>query len=290
MDTDEAKQKIHELSCMDDDAITVTGGEPTIRDDIIELLDLSKECGFSIIELQTNGLMLEDKAIAKEITDRVQAVLFALHSHRKEISDRITGEKSFERKIRALGNLSASGVNVTVSHVINKLNHADLSGFVEFISRHPGRINIYFSFVRPCGNAKNNRWIVPKLSETELDICKALSLCEKKGIHYHIEGMPLCYLCGHEHHSSELLRDCEKPFVYCGPDESGHKNLHEFGKNSLKAKAQACRQCSLDSICEGVWKEYAEIHGMDELYPVFSDKEKILRNVKTFLERRKDNR
>jgi len=41
-------------------AIQITGGEPTIRDDLFEIIKMSKELGFSHIQLNTNGLKLAD--------------------------------------------------------------------------------------------------------------------------------------------------------------------------------------------------------------------------------------
>ncbi len=276
MSTEEAKQKILELSGMKDSALTVTGGEPTIRDDIIELLDFSKECGFSSVELQTNGLMLEDEEFAKEISKRISTVLFSLHSDKRDVCEQINGKNSFDKKIKALKNLSELDANITISHVINSLNYNDLEAFAKHIYHNFKGIGIYFSFVRPNGYTQKNQWIVPKLTEIELELQRALSFCVKKKIYFHVEGMPLCYLAGYEHYSSELIRNYQKPFVYRGSGESRHENLHEFGKKHLKVKASVCKYCKVNSICDGVWREYSELMGLGELYPVFNNIEDIV--------------
>lgn len=41
-------------------AIQITGGEPTIRDDLLEIVKMAKELGFSHVQVNTNGLKLAD--------------------------------------------------------------------------------------------------------------------------------------------------------------------------------------------------------------------------------------
>ena len=41
-------------------AIQITGGEPTIRDDLFEIIKIAKEVGFSHIQLNTNGIKLAE--------------------------------------------------------------------------------------------------------------------------------------------------------------------------------------------------------------------------------------
>jgi len=41
-------------------AIQLTGGEPTIRDDLLDIIKLAKEVGFSHVQLNTNGIKLGD--------------------------------------------------------------------------------------------------------------------------------------------------------------------------------------------------------------------------------------
>jgi len=43
-------------------ALQITGGEPTIREDLFEIIDMGKELGFSHMQLNTNALKLADSA------------------------------------------------------------------------------------------------------------------------------------------------------------------------------------------------------------------------------------
>jgi uncharacterized radical SAM superfamily Fe-S cluster-containing enzyme len=41
-------------------AIQITGGEPTIREDLLEIVEMAKEVGFSHVQVNTNGIKLAD--------------------------------------------------------------------------------------------------------------------------------------------------------------------------------------------------------------------------------------
>ncbi len=51
-------------------AIQITGGEPTIRDDLIDIIKIFKEEGFSHVQLNTNGIkMSQDPNLAKAVRE-----------------------------------------------------------------------------------------------------------------------------------------------------------------------------------------------------------------------------
>jgi hypothetical protein len=51
-------------------AIQITGGEPTLRDDLIEIIKMAKEEGFSHVQLNTNAIRLsKDPELAKKVRE-----------------------------------------------------------------------------------------------------------------------------------------------------------------------------------------------------------------------------
>jgi len=59
--------KLKETGCI---AVQYTGGEPLIREDIVELVSLAKDIGFTHMQIATNGVGLAEKQeLAKELKD-----------------------------------------------------------------------------------------------------------------------------------------------------------------------------------------------------------------------------
>ncbi|MCD6226336.1 MAG: radical SAM protein, partial [Candidatus Aenigmarchaeota archaeon] len=123
---EEVKEKINFIKKNGGTSITFTGGEPTIRNDLPELIKYAKSLGF-YTELQTNGIRLANKELAnKIIKSGVNAILFSFHSHKREVFDKLTGlEGSFEKTIEGIKNIG-DRTEIHISHVINSLNYRDL--------------------------------------------------------------------------------------------------------------------------------------------------------------------
>ncbi|QLJ53378.1 MAG: radical SAM protein [Candidatus Fermentimicrarchaeum limneticum] len=282
LSNEEVKKKIEFLSEKGADILTFTGGEPTIRKDLPDLIRFAKGKSFRRIELQTNGVLMSDKKLACEIARAgVDEVLVSLHSHRKRISERLTNVPgTFDKTLKGIENLLELDKRVCISHVINSLNYSDLTNFVKFVkNRFPSLSSFYFGFVRPNGNANFNRWIVPKISDIDFRIYGVFSYCREHKIPFSVEGIPLCYMQGYETHSSEVHRILSEPVFYMGSGDTQY-DVHKFVIKNFRAKGEQCEFCFVKDICPGLWKEYADIYGTEELFPVFISKEGITKDVK----------
>ena len=266
---DEAKQQIDSLVENGVTILTITGGEPTIRDYLPELIRYAKEKGIDKVELQTNGVMFSNDEYLTRLKDAgLDYVLIAFHSHKPEVYEKITRTKYYLKAFKGIKNSVKQGMPTAISHVINKENYRDAVDFVKFIGMISKDIEFYFSFLRPNGNAMKNKWIVPKLIDIELEMYRLVEYCVKNNVRFSFEGMPLCYMQFYEDYSAETQRMGKPAQEYAG-SEGRHADLHDFIHSELKAKSEVCKVCFLNSKCAGVWKEYAEIHGTDELFPVF---------------------
>ena len=141
----EVKEKIAFIKEKGGKSITFTGGEPTIRDDLPELIKYAKSLDL-FTELQTNGVRLSDKVFSdKIIKSGIDVIVFSFHSHKKEIFDRLTDlDGSFTKAMKGIENVSGK-VEIQISHVINSLNYRDTVDFVKFMKEKFPEIKFYFT-------------------------------------------------------------------------------------------------------------------------------------------------
>jgi len=95
-------------------AIQITGGEPTIRDDLFEIIRMSKEEGFSHVQVNTNGIKLaESVEYCKRLKDeKVNTIYMSF--------DGVTNETNpwIEQNKKAIENLKKANLKVVLVPVL----------------------------------------------------------------------------------------------------------------------------------------------------------------------------
>jgi uncharacterized protein (DUF362 family)/MoaA/NifB/PqqE/SkfB family radical SAM enzyme len=269
--TEEAISKINELVSNGVVDLTFTGGEPTLRDDLTELTIYSRSKGIDRIDLQTNGNRFQDlNYVTKLKAAGLRSVTVSLHSHKKDISNRLTNSTDYDSTIIGLKNAVSAGLLVSVSHVINEDNYRELIQFARFIRGISTNIVLYMGFIRPNGRTLENLRLVPKLADIEKYLHDTMYYCDMNKFQFQVEGVPLCYMRGYERHSAETHRINSDIRMYLGKGNVRSLDLHKNIHSRLKVKGNNCIKCSLNARCVGVWTEYAQIHSTDELYPIFN--------------------
>ncbi len=113
--------------------VTFTGGEPTMRDDLKELIAHAERKGI-VCGMVTNGRRLSYEKYASSLVKAgLDYVQVTLESHRKKIHDGVTGvEGSWEETVQGIRNLVREGIYVDVNATLLKDNVSDVEGLVEF--------------------------------------------------------------------------------------------------------------------------------------------------------------
>lgn len=118
--------------------IILSGGEPTARDDLPQIIKAIKDSG-NIPYLITNGIKLSDYDYTKKLRDAgLRIIMFSLDSLKKEITDRLRGgDGIFEAKMQALKNIKKCGMKVYLSMtVVSKFNEGEIGDMVNFAARN----------------------------------------------------------------------------------------------------------------------------------------------------------
>ena len=114
--------------------LTFTGGEPTLREDLPELLLYSQNKGM-VTGLISNGRNLKDKAYVDVLEKAgLDFVQITLESHKPEIHDLMTSQKgSWKETVAGIRNAVQSQLYVSTNTTLSKHNANDFLTTVDFI-------------------------------------------------------------------------------------------------------------------------------------------------------------
>ncbi len=251
--------------------LVLTGGEPTLRQDIVEIVRYAALGGFEDIHLQTTATGLTNGQLAKQLAEAgLTSALVSLHGPSAQVHDKIVGFKGgFTETVSGLHALHQQGIQLSSNTVITRENVAYLPAIVQFIADEiPELQTICFSYPQITGGAHTYfHEIVPRLSITTVYLLKAIPIAHKNDIWCWVSDFPLCGLSGYEEHSADVV-----PRRAMGTDPSqsnGKERIQDYGilLRQSKTKPPICVDCDLSPICLGIDTHYFEIYGSEELKP-----------------------
>ena len=116
--------------------IQLSGGEPTVREDLPEIIRMARDKGFEYIQINTNGrkLALED-GYAQLLKDAGATVIFMqFDGTRDDIYEKLRGEPLLEIKKRAIRNCEKADLAVTlVPTMVEGVNMDDIGNMMDFL-------------------------------------------------------------------------------------------------------------------------------------------------------------
>jgi len=130
----EVKEIIDSLKSLGTKYISISGGEPFLREDIFDIIEYAKKRDLGI-HISSNGTLIT-KEIAKKVNDLgLDAISISLDATTPTIHDKIRGVRgAFNKTVAAIRNLVKykSHTQVGISPIITNLNIYELEKLVDF--------------------------------------------------------------------------------------------------------------------------------------------------------------
>lgn len=136
--------------------VQLSGGEPTVREDLPEIIAYAKEVGCKYVQLNTNGLRLaEERAYVKKLAEAGLSFVFLQFDGIRNVTwERLRGRPLAGIKKQAIANCGAFGLGVTlVPTLVPGINTPEIGKILDFaVENSPTVRGVHFQPVSYMGH------------------------------------------------------------------------------------------------------------------------------------------
>ena len=159
--------------------VTFTGGEPTLRADLVELVEAAQ---WFVTRLNTNGRLLTPELCRRLYEASLDSVQVTLYSHDPAVHNALVGAEGFDDTVAGIRNAVAAGLSVSVNTPLCSLN-TDYAATVRFVHELGVRY-VTCSGLILSGSAEGAESQATRLTEEQLTdvLRRAVTVAEELGM------------------------------------------------------------------------------------------------------------
>jgi uncharacterized Fe-S cluster-containing radical SAM superfamily protein len=242
------------------DRLALTGGEPTIRGDLIGLIRTARELGFVDVKVQTNGLLLAHAPnLARLIAAGANRIHVSIHTHDAAAYEALVRrEGTHALMARALENVARSSVDMTCDVIVKSDTVARLGDAIRWIHARGGRA-IDLWYVSLTDGNRDNTASLPRMSEAAPAMRAGFAIARQLGIAIRSLHVPRCLLGDDAAHAHDPGRERVRVVT---PDDRFDLAA---SKLTPSVHVPACERCEHRPVCPGVRPDYLEVYGDAEI-------------------------
>ncbi|QIW24261.1 GTP 3',8-cyclase MoaA [Sulfolobus sp. S-194] len=187
-------------------SVKLTGGEPTLRRDLVQIIKELKDKGIKEVSMTTNGVLLSTLAwkLKEAGLDRVNV---SLHSLDKQLFKEITGVDALDKVIDGIKEAIKAGLRpLKLNFVLTKKNISQLDNIINF-AIETGVDELHLIELHPVGLGKNTFEYHEKLESIEKILKEKADKIEIRSKHYRPR-----------YHLNNLVIEVVKPYanpIFC---------------------------------------------------------------------------
>ncbi|MDO8507908.1 MAG: radical SAM protein [bacterium] len=166
LSTGEVKKCIKDLKSAGITHLKITGGEPFLREDILELMIFADKVGLKT-DISTNASVIDDELASKLKKLNISMIHVGLDGCTPELNEIVRGEKSFERTTKGIKSLVKHGLYTRVGSLIFAQNEEKMENMVK-LCIDLGVDEVIFSRLEPVGRLRGNKNLISLRLATDL--------------------------------------------------------------------------------------------------------------------------
>ena len=248
-------------------ALSLTGGEPTIRQDLLGLIRYARGRGFDDIKIQTNGLLFGEVANVHRALDAgVTRVGVSIHGYDGSLSRYASttqsDEPSAQLMLAAIDHLVRAPVALTVDMIVmTETVGTLLSSLKDFHQRGVEAMNLWLVSLTDKNRTRVDS--LPRISDIQSVLMACFDYGKTQGIDVRSLHVPRCMLPDYEEHVRHPGSGMDVQVVT--PDAE-----FQLSKSRLSGgvKPERCEQCIYNEDCPGLRSDYVAHFGHQEITPV----------------------
>jgi len=251
--------------------VCFTSGEPTLVDELPELIARARELGIARISVTTNGRRLSYPDYCERLV-RAGANRFyvSVHGHQAKVHDGLVRTPgAFEQTVAGIRQLATLGIELHTCTIIARQNLpylADIYGFLRDLGAH----QVVFNVLQPNGRADTHfDRVVPRYADVAAAFVALLEGISEERAPAFLVDIPACTVQA----VPEFHRGWVEPYVHHevsdGEERLVQRSRAEYDAR-LRSKREPCGSCVYDDRCPGVWDNYLARFGWEEFPPVLA--------------------
>jgi cyclic pyranopterin phosphate synthase len=242
------------------DAVSFTGGEPTIRSDLLGLCRAARRLGYTDVKVQSNGLVLAQASnVDRLLAAGVNRIHISIHTHIAAAYDALVRrDGSHALMVAALDHLVARPVALGADVILKTDTAQRLGDAVRWLhGRGVRQADLWFVSLTD-GN-RDNLASMPRMTEVMPHVHEALAWGRAHAMALRSLHIPRCLLGADAGHAHDPGRE---PVLVVTPEAT-----FELGQSRLSPQryVPACERCPDRSLCPGVRQDYLERYGDGEI-------------------------
>lgn len=237
------------------DEVSLTGGEPTIRPDFIEIVKLARRLGFRRVAVTTNGSRFADLRFFRQALEAgITSVGISVHGHTRDLHDGLTNHHgSFDKALQAIENVvnaQRSGIPLRLNTftLVNKKNAKHLMEIAHLFYRLGVRLMMFQPLILSKSNFFDALPLEMPLSQVVEAVSSVAAEGEKIGFRTKVFNIPVCLF-------SSCLGGLELPSYGIRTfreQDKGEPGSVSLGDEAGHVRMPNCVECLFLHVCPGL--------------------------------------